>query len=94
MTESKKAALAALIIVTLAMLGPALAADEIWVAGTVTDSFELRTDDGQYLGIEPGARGRELFFEHVGRRVIVTGTLTEDDGYQRIEVESYQIIEE
>lgn len=94
MLGCRQAVVFALCVAVLVAAGTAMAVDKIWIAGTVTDSFELRTDDGHYMGIEPGSKGSELVFEHVGRRVIITGTVTEDDGYQRIAVESYEFIEE
>ena len=75
-------------------LGHAVTNDMVVISGTVTDGFELDTDDGLLLGIAPNDKGNELAFEHVGRRVEVTGTLMEDEGYQLISVESYRLLEE
>jgi hypothetical protein len=75
-------------------LGHAVTNDMIVISGTVTDGFELETDDGLLLGIAPNAKGNELVFEHVGRRVEVTGTLMDDEGYQLISVVSYRLLEE
>jgi hypothetical protein len=83
-----------LIIMACVAVHSAGAAEPILISGTVTDSFELETDDGLLLGIQPGEKGNELLFDHVGRRVAVTGTLIDDGGYQMIAIETYRVIED
>ncbi len=75
-------------------LAPIEAANMVSLSGTITDSFELHTDDGLLLAIEPNETGNDLIFNHVGSLVEVTGTMIEDESFQTIRIESYRLIEE
>jgi hypothetical protein len=81
-------------IVVFLPLGHAVTNVMIVKSGTVTDGFELEAEDGFLPGIAPNAKGNELVFDYVGRRVEVTGTLMDEEGYQLISVVSYRLIEE
>ena len=72
---------------------PALTADEETIIGTVTDFFQIVTDDEVYE-IGDSEQGDELL-GYVGARVEVTGTVEEDeDGIKVITVTSFVVIEE
>jgi hypothetical protein len=79
-------------------VGHAAAADMapvlVTMSGTVTDSFELETDDGLLLAIEPDKQGLELIFNHVWSHVEVIGTMVETKDDQGIRINSYRIIAE
>ena len=83
-----------LIIAASFSIGHAAATDEVTISGTVTDNFELETDDGLLLAIEPDKQGLELIFNHVWSHVEVIGTMVETKDYQGIRINSYRIIEE
>jgi hypothetical protein len=62
------------------------------IIGTVNDSYQVESDNGQTYDIEVNDPGNELI-EHVGKKVEVIGTVEEVDGIKSINVQSYKILE-
>ena len=83
-----------LTVVPLLVLYTVAAVETFTISGTVTEYFVIKTDDGYLLGIEPNKQAAELVNEHVGRRVEVTGILTEDGAYKILRITSYRLREE
>ncbi len=82
-----------LIIASFFSVGHAAATEEVTISGTVTDNFELETDDGLLLAIEPNRLGMELISNHVWSYVEVNGTMIEAKDRKAIRIKSYRIIE-
>jgi 16S rRNA C1402 (ribose-2'-O) methylase RsmI len=61
------------------------------IIGTVNDSYQIVSDDGQTYDIEVNDPGNELI-EQVGNKVEVVGTVEEIDGLKSITVMSYKIL--
>lgn len=62
------------------------------IIGTVNDSYQVVSDNGQTYDIEVNDPGNELV-DHVGKQVEVIGTVEEVDGIKSINVQSYKILE-
>lgn len=62
------------------------------ITGTVNDSYQVVSDNGQTYDIEVNDPGNELV-DHVGKQVEVIGTVEEVDGIKSINVQSYKILE-
>lgn len=62
------------------------------IIGTVNDSYQVESDNGQTYDIEVNDPGNELV-EHVGKKVQVVGIIEETDGIKSINVQSYKILE-
>ncbi|MBN2515523.1 MAG: hypothetical protein JXC33_05755 [Deltaproteobacteria bacterium] len=62
------------------------------IIGTVNDSYQVESDNGQTYDIEVNDPGNELV-EHVGKKVQVVGVVEEVDGVKSINVQSYKILE-
>jgi 16S rRNA C1402 (ribose-2'-O) methylase RsmI len=61
------------------------------IIGTVNDSYQVVSDNGQTYDIEVNDPGNELI-EQVGNKVEVVGTVEEIDGLKSITVMSYKIL--
>ena len=61
------------------------------IIGTVNDSYQVVSDNGQTYDIEVNDPGNELI-DHVGNTVEVIGIVEEVDGLKSITVMSYKIL--
>ncbi|MBT8489992.1 MAG: small multi-drug export protein [Deltaproteobacteria bacterium] len=61
------------------------------IIGTVNDSYQVVSDNGQTYDIEVNDPGNELI-EQVGNKVEVVGIVEEADGLKSINVMSYKIL--
>ena len=81
-------------ILVLMLAAPVLAVEvEMTVIGEVTDSYQLVTDLGVVYEVEDTEMGNELL-DHAGKKVSVTGTVTEEDEVKVIKVNSYVVLED
>lgn len=77
------------------MVGPTMAAEKrITIVATVSDGYQLVGEDGYPYEVEDTDKGNELVLRYIGRKVEVTGTVTEAIDYRVIVVESFRVIEE
>jgi len=84
--------LCAIIIVAL-LSGTAISAQSITIIGTVNEDYQFVADDGQiYIVAEP-EKVQELD-ETIGKKVTVTGSIEESEGFKIIVIASYRVIEE
>jgi hypothetical protein len=81
-------------VLVLMLAAPVLAAEvEMTVIGTVTDSYQIATDLGVVYEVADTEMGNEML-DHVGKKVEVTGTVTEEDEVKIIRVTSYVVLED
>jgi hypothetical protein len=94
--KMKKTALRILVVSVLVLMlaAPVLAVEkEMTVIGEVNNDYQIVTDQGVAYEVEDTDMGNELL-NHVGKKVEVTGTVTEEDEVQTIKVASYVILED
>ena len=81
-------------VLVLMLAAPVLAVEkEMTVIGEVNDNYQIVTDLGVAYEVEDTDKGNELL-NHVGKKVQVTGTVTEEDEVQIIKVASYVFLED
>ena len=66
---------------------------EITITGTLNDNLQLVTEDGIVYEIDDTEKGNEAF-DHVGKKMKLVGTITEDDGVKTITVLFFDLLEE
>ena len=71
--------------------GPVMAV-ETTVTGTVMETFELETDDGDIYLIEETDMGFDLV-AHAGEKMAVTGEVTEDGDLKIISIISFRPVD-
>jgi hypothetical protein len=92
----KKTALRILAVSVLVLIlaAPVLAVEvEMTVTGEVTDSYQIVTDLGVVYEVADTEMGNELL-DNTGKKVKVTGTVTEEDEVKVIKVNSYVVLED
>jgi hypothetical protein len=84
-----------MMILVLAALfsGVAVAEETIAVVGTINEDYQLVDNGGVVYDIADNDLGYEVS-EHIGKKVSVIGTVTEEEGSKTITIASYEIIEE
>jgi len=81
-------------ILVLMLAAPVLAVEvEMTFIGEVTDSYQIVTDMGVVYEVADTDMGNELL-DHAGKKVEVTGTVTEEDEVKIIKVTSYVVLED
>jgi len=90
----KRRVLASTLAVLLVALfcAAAIAADEKTISGKINDDNQLVADDGTVYEIATSMKGDELIGE-TGKKVTVTGTVSEQDGKKTIEVNDFKVME-
>jgi hypothetical protein len=68
------------------------AATQSSITGTVTEEFQIATEDGDVYDVTENEKSDELM-EHVGETVTVTGTLSEKDGAQTITIMEFKVVD-
>jgi len=68
-------------------------ATEVTIIGTVNDSYQIVTEDGDVYEVADTDMGNDLL-NHVGKTVEATGTITEEEGVKVINVTLYTVIDE
>jgi hypothetical protein len=66
-------------------------AGESTITGTVTEDFQIITNDGEAYDVTGNEKSGELM-EHVGKTVRVTGTLSEEDDARTITVSDFMVL--
>lgn len=82
----------AVLVLTLMLAAPVFAS-EVTVIGKVNDSYQIETDLGEIFEVADTAIGNELL-EHIGKKVEVSGTVSEEEGVKTIKVATYIVLEE
>ena len=82
----------AVLVLALVLATPVLAA-EVTLIGKVNDSYQIETDQGDVYDVADTDIGDELL-NHVGEKVEVTGTISEEEGVKIIRVAAYTVLEE
>jgi hypothetical protein len=80
------------LILTLILAIPVLAT-EMKIIGKVNDNYQIETDQGDVYEVADTDMGNELL-SHVGEKVEVTGTVSEEEGVKIIRVAVYIVLEE
>jgi hypothetical protein len=81
-------------VFVLMLAVPALAVEsEMTVIGEVNDNYQLVTDQGDVYEVADTDMGNDLL-NNIGKKVEVTGTITEEQGVKMIRVASYVVLEE
>ena len=80
-----------LLVATLS-IGTALAGG-VTVTGEVNDDFQIITDTGDVYDVAEDEKGESLA-ANVGKKVVVQGTLMEEDGIKTIVVASFKVLDE
>ena len=84
----------ALSVLVLMLAAPVLAVEkEMTVIGEVNDNYQVVTDLGVVYEVADTDMGNDML-NHVGKKVKVTGTVTEEDEVQIIKVASYEVLED
>lgn len=92
----KKTAFGILVVSVLVLMlaAPVLAVEnEMTISGVVNEDYQIVTDVGDVYEVEDTDMGNELL-NHVGKKVEVTGTVSEEDEVQTIKVASYVVLED
>jgi hypothetical protein len=90
----KKLAIGIMAFCFLAVLvGPALSEQGVNIVGTVSEDFELESENGEVYILGDDDESLKLA-ENIGRKVRVTGTLKETDDGMVITVKKFQLLEE
>ena len=84
-----------LVVLLCWAVGSTMAAEKrITIVATVSDGYQLVSEDGYPYEVEDTDKGNELVLKYIGRKVEVTGTVKEAIDYRVIVVESFRVIEE
>lgn len=85
-------------IVVMFLLGmPALSgAVEVNIVGEVNDSYQIVGDDGKIYEVAESDAGDELITQHIGSKVVVSGTLSkvDDDEMEIILVKHFKVLDD
>ena len=87
----KTSVLLTLVFLAIFSIGTALAGD-VTVSGELTDGYQIVTATGDVYDVADDAKGEELS-ENVGKKVVVQGTLMEEEGIKTITVTSFKVVE-
>ena len=82
----------AVLVLTLMLATPVLATD-VTLIGKVNDSYQIETDQGDVYEVADTDMGNELL-NNVGKKVEVTGTVSEELGVKIITVAVYVVLGE
>ena len=85
--------LAVSLLLSIGYGGMAYAQEAMTVTGTLTEDFEIATDDGDVYDVAEDDVAVRMF-EMPGIRVSVTGNLVDTDDGPMFKVNSYRILEE
>ena len=66
---------------------------EITITGTINEDLQFVTEEGIVYEIDDNEKGNEAV-EHVGKKMNLVGTITEDDGIKTITVLFFNLLEE
>ena len=92
----KKTAFGILVLSVLFFMlaSPVLAVEnEMTITGVVNEDYQIVTELGDVYEVEDTDMGNEML-NHVGQKVEVTGTVTEEDEVKTIKVASYVVLED
>lgn len=78
------------ILAVMLIFSSLVIASQVTIIGTVTEDYQLFAEDGTIYEIADTEMGTELL-NHVGQKVEVNGTITEEDGVKIITVTSYTL---
>ena len=93
MKQHKKAFVGIMGLVLVAFIcSMAIAADEKTITGEINEDGKLLAEDGKIYDLGETDKGLELT-EMSGKKVSITGTVTESDGAMTIDVLNYEVIE-
>lgn len=67
-------------------------AEQITVAGTINDAYQIVADDGTVYEVADTDMGDDLL-NHVGKTVEVVGEIIVEEGVKVINVKSYKVLE-
>ena len=76
-----------------ALVGPALSEQSVNIVGTVSEDFELESENGEIYILGDDDESLKLA-ENIGRKVRVSGTLKETDEGMVITVKKFQFLKE
>lgn len=80
-------------LVFLAIFGIGIAvAGDVTVSGEMTDDYQIVTATGDVYEVTDDEKGGELA-ENAGKKVVVQGTLMEEEGIKTITVTSFKVVE-
>ena len=82
----------AVLVLTLMLAAPVFAS-EVTLVGMVNDSYQIETDLGDVYEVADTEMGYELL-NHIGKKVEVTGEISEEEGVKIIRVATYMVLEE
>jgi hypothetical protein len=77
----------------VALVGPALSEQSVNIVGTVSEDFELESENGDVYILGDDEESLRLA-ENIGKKVKVTGTVKETDDGMVITVKKFQLLEE
>ncbi|MGD2272286.1 MAG: hypothetical protein PVI06_17935 [Desulfobacterales bacterium] len=77
----------------VALAGPALSEQSMTIVGTVSEDYELESENGEIYILGEDDKSFELS-ENVGKRVKVTGTVSKTEDGMVITVKNFQLLEE
>ncbi len=75
------------------LVGPTLAEQSVTIVGTVSEDYELESDEGTVYILDDNDESLRLS-ENVGKKVKVTGTVKETEDGKVITVNNFQLLEE
>ncbi len=85
--------LLALVFFAVFSIGTAVAvAGDVTISGEITDNYQIVTETGDVYDVTDDEKGEELA-ENVGKKVVVQGTLMEEEGIKTITVTSFKVVE-
>jgi hypothetical protein len=76
-----------------ALAGPALSEQSMTIVGTVSEDYELESENGEIYILGEDDKSFELS-ENVGKKVKVTGTVMKTEDGMVITVKNFQLLEE
>jgi hypothetical protein len=84
--------MAALIALFVVLIAPVMAT-ETTVVGLLNEDWAIEGEDGVLYEVEDSEMGNELL-NNVGKKVEVTGTVSESEGVKSIRVSKYTVVGE
>ena len=84
--------MAALIALFVVLIAPVMAT-ETTVVGLLNEDWAIEGEDGVLYEVEDSDMGNELL-NNVGKKVEVTGTVSESEGVKSIRVSKYTVVGE
>ena len=89
----KKLIVGMMVIGLIALVsGIAIAGDEVSITGTINEDGQLVDESGNAYDIADTEQGIEVM-EMTGKKVLVKGTVMEEEGEKVISITSFQVIE-